>query len=101
VYQELFLFGRSLLGRLEGVDPDVFGLDFQLLVGGEIAETRHPLLLGSRGYGTDGANGPFDDAITALALLDDEPAGMVLESTAAFSPKGTLGTGKNSLTLHG
>jgi hypothetical protein len=47
VYQELFLFGRSLLGRLEGIDPDVFGLDFKLLVGGEIAETRYPLLLRS------------------------------------------------------
>jgi hypothetical protein len=101
VYQELFLFGRSLLGRLEGVDPDVFGLDFQLLVGGEIAETRHPLLLGSGSYGADGTDGPFYDALASLTLLDDEPAGMILESTAIFRPKGTLGTGKNSLTLHG
>jgi hypothetical protein len=98
----LFLFARcGLFGSFERIDFGFHVLDFDLLMGGEIAETLFPLLCRGRGHRADGPDAPIDDTLTTLAGFHYQLAAVAFKDTALFRPKGALGTGKNGLTLHG
>jgi len=97
----LLLLGRSLFRSFERVDFRLNALNIDFAVGSEVAQAANPFLLGSRSNGADIADGTLNDAFATLTLFYDGLAACTFKDTALFRPKGTLGTGKNSLTLHG
>jgi hypothetical protein len=96
----LLLLAGSLLGSLEGVDLEIFRLDLDLDMGGEIADPIAPFLYRCGIGAADSADGPLDDTLTTLTIINYNLTGTVRKYTSLFPPESTLAAGKNRLTLH-
>jgi len=97
----LLFAGSSLLRSFEGVDLCFDTLNLDLTMGREVAEFSRPLAARGGSYRADLTDGPIDNALTALAFVDDGLARISRKRATLLRPEGTLGTGKNRLTLHG
>ena len=89
------------LGSCERVDLDVFDLNFNFPVRGEVAETARPFLCRGRGRETDRTDGAFGDMITTLAHFDHVLAAAAFTYATVLTQESTFNTGKNCMTLHG
>lgn len=96
----LLLLAGSLLGCLERIDLEFFGLDLNLYMGCEVADSGRPFLHWSGVSAADPANGAVDDSVTPFAILHNGLARAFTENASLFSPESTLGTWEYRLTLH-
>jgi hypothetical protein len=96
----LLLLRDCLLGSLERVDFEVFGLDLDFYVGSKVADTVEPFFVRSGICTADSADAACYYPITPFTIIDYHLARTAREYTPLLPPESTLAARKNRLTLH-
>jgi hypothetical protein len=96
----LLLASGGLLGGLERINLGLFAFDFNLHVGGEIADASLPFLFRGGIGAADLPDGAVDNPFTTFAILDYDLTGPLGKDAPLFPPESAFLAGQNRLTLH-